>query len=898
MSANLITALWRPPFSTGAVNQSVLPAGATLRDLVDHMPNLPADFEAHGQIRINNNVIFRKFWPNLKPVELLDGKPLAITFHLPPQDGGGGGGGGKNQTAIALVAALTITLATAGASAGVFAGIGGSGLFAAGSLSAKVLAGAIAIGGSLAISALTGPPVASAGRSDNNTEALGAASATGNILAAFTTIPRVIGEHRIFPPGLAEPLIELIGDDEVVEAIYGLSGPHRLNDIRLGDGLIEEATDIQFETREGFLGETPIELVTRYGRTNEPNIELSAHDVEKEDQNDLADQVLPQNSVPKWHQVSSKNAPDEIWLHFLLPEGIFERASASTVYTMPLRLRIRKRGDTTWINLPEVHISSKQNGELRRAVLLKWQSAPESIPSVPANEGFISAYTDVPGQTATPADPGWQAHGHFIDGSGPDVLRNGNSGSTNVQNINLYFNRVEIFLDEVTFPKGFYDIEVKRGHAFKNSDFDIDDYEYNSTVRNFFGYYLSGSNPIIAVSREGLAERIFLRRVISVKNTHPLPAQGLAIIAIKATNRAIAGLSVLAAGYVPDWDDTGWRDYKVTSNPAPHYVHLLSEELNADPLPDDIRDDVSILAWRDRCETEGHECNYIIEGAGLEDTLRIVASCGWAKPRASEVWGVIQDYDRSAENVSQIFTPSNSDGFNLAIGYAQKIDGFRVTFKDKSDNYEERSIIVYQPGIQSGNLLEAIAYEGLVTEAEVRTRATFDLKQLTARANFPSLNVFWDALKSTRGDLVGVSHDILLETYGSGRVVQVFHDAEGRIEAIQLDNIVAVKNEPDMHEITDMHAIKDMHDVGARSGLALRRGNGNITTHELSNPTGNYDLLNFKTPINDADIGEDDLITVARLAQEYGRYIITGIERENDFQAAIAFADEAPELFA
>src|SRR5690606_2115731 len=124
---------------------------------------------------------------------------------------------------------------------------------------------------------------------------------------------------------------------------------------------------------------------------------------------------------------------------------------------------------------------------------------------------------------------------------------------------------------------------------------------------------------------------------------------GLALIAIRATNRQIDNLRVKASGYVRDWDGDGWDTWTTTSNPAAHFKDVLDGLLAAEPIAPELIDNDSLVEWRQACIDAGYTCDMIAEGSGVADVLTTVAGCGYARPRMSETWGVIRDYDRSGE---------------------------------------------------------------------------------------------------------------------------------------------------------------------------------------------------------------------------------------------------------
>ena len=338
----------------------------------------------------------------------------------------------------------------------------------------------------------------------------------------------------------------------------------------------------------------------------------------------------------------------------------------------------------------------------------------------------------------------------------------------------------------------------------------------------------------------------------------------------------------------------------------------MAGDLNCDPLPEALIDDTELVAWRTACTASDYTCDLIVEGSRVSDTLRLVAGTGYARPYQSEIWGVIRDRDRSADTPVQIFTPRNSNDLKFKKAFSRLPDGFRVNYRDGSADNNIKQTIVYRAGeTGSGSRLEQISYDGIIDTTKVRARGTFDLRQAEYRSTFYELSVPVESIVARRGDLIGVQSDVLHTQAGFGRITAVTIDGgTGKITAITLDSEVDVSLTLDMHSTTDMHAVADMHDVGLETGVAIRRTDGSITVHKLSNTTGFTDVLTFETPIdNDTTAGgpfdpatinqvdTDCLVATGLYGVEYQRLIISSIIPGRDLTATLTLIDEAPELW-
>jgi hypothetical protein len=228
------------PFS-GRIHKSALPQGLSCAEIVASVPDLNhRRFLEVGTVCINGEVVPREMWAFVRPKSRND---VYVTLHMPLH----GGGSGKDTFRIIAVIALLVvaTAITSGAAASLFPE---TGLFLAGSVSAQVLAGAVSLGGALLLGAFVKPPAQIEQKRDSDEGDV--ASLGGNELRRGAPIARVVGTHRVFPPFLAQPLIDLQDYDEVIEGVYGLAGPHRLRDIKFGnvylDDVDPEQIDYQF----------------------------------------------------------------------------------------------------------------------------------------------------------------------------------------------------------------------------------------------------------------------------------------------------------------------------------------------------------------------------------------------------------------------------------------------------------------------------------------------------------------------------------------------------------------------------------------------------------------------------------------------------------------------------
>lgn len=853
----------------------------TILELVATVPSLPATFAQDGVVCVNGIPVPREMWAHVRP-RPAGRVPVAVTLH---QRLGRGQG-------LQLAAAIALIAATAAISAWGVPFLGPA--FAAGTFGAKALAGAVAIGGALAISALSPPPTLPGDpKTDDNADR--SASAQGNVLEANGPIPRVIGTHKVFPKLACEPLTEIVGEKEKVEAVYVLAGPHALNDIRIGGAPIDDIPDLDYQTREGWPSDTALTLVTRFGKTLSPQIEMTQHEVRDGNEDTLKEEGDPEDHLPQWHPLTGRLNPDEIWIHLYLQEGLYDGDAPDNYIAVPFRLRMRERGDLTpgWFNLPEIHLSDRRAILLRKAIVLKWGTAPGVLPEPPEDAGWIRAFADVPPQASAPVDEGWQADSSFGGGGSPSVATN----------IALYEDRVEIFLDENAIPKGRYEIQIKRGVAHRKGELDDSDYELDGTVRDLFGYRTTiGDLAEIPQSQKNRHSRVTIVRVSSVWNEAPISKIGkVAQVAVVATARRLDELSVLASGYVKDWDGSGWNTWTTRSNPAPHFVDVMSGALNLDPLPATLRDDTGIVAWRTTCAANDYTVDAIIDGRRTRDVMQLIASCGFARTYSSDLWGVMVDKDRSADTPVQVFSPRNSRDFRWSKAMPRLPDGFRVNYRNEANDYDVEELFVFRPGHEGeeDGRLEQVTFDGFVDETKAEGRAAFDLAQATARGTFYSMETDLEAVVCRRGDLVAVQHDTIEQHAGFARIKEKILDTNGDIIAIRTDARLPIVIEPQF--LLDDGFI-DFSDnfffSGQRTGVAIRLSDGSHIIKAVTGLEGGDDYLEMVTPFTDlSGVASGCLVVSGPIGAEYSRMIVMGIEPAQGLTYRMTFVDEAPELW-
>lgn len=853
--------------------------------------DLPREWWTQGIIAVDRQVVPRDLWSVSRPRSTANEVRFLIRLA-----GGGDRDGGKNP--MALLGSLALLAVTGGIAGGALAPVFGTKIFAAGTLVSRGVAGLVGALGSAAIQGAQGRPSAPQRQGGNDLDAsrVSTASMAGNVLSPDAPIDRVLGTRKIFPPMACEPFTYYDGDDEIVEGAFVLAGPHALSDIRLGDATVDDMAGVEVQTREGFPGQEPIDLVTRQTRTEGLGHDLSVHRLL--DDGLSIDDSLDTNWAPQPTVLATRDGPDEFWLACAFSQGLNIEGATSAPLRVPLRMRVRRLGTETWRVLPELHFVGAALRPIRFTIKLKWGVMPEGQMTAPTNEGFVEARIAAPTQTDAPAGVAFAADAAFSAGSGDDYLTAASLATTGVENVSLGEREALIWLDPAEFPTDLYEVEVTRGAAVTSSDYATAAYTVSGDVWDLFGAKGTVTLQVVQDQKKRVSA-LSLVRASSIWNEHPIATDECAVIALRARNVATGQLSVVASGYVQGIEAGDLGDWITTSNPAPHFRDVLVGQLNAKPVPVGSIDDEALVEWAADCRAKGYEINGIINGETVEGVLSRLAAVGFASPRRSNVWGVVRAVDTSGDAPEFVFTPRNSRGFQVNVEFPDRPAGIRASFADASRNYVQREI--RYPDTAPDTELEARTYDDLTSEADVLRRVKFELSEMTMRAATYTLTAAAEAIPMKRGQLVGVARDVLDNQMGSGRVIDWAENEFGELVSLQLDAEVPLSIEPDVRSVSDFRAVPDVRALGRNSFVAIRGDDGTapvLTTHALSGSTGDTDTLTLATPAADTGVGEGALVAVGAASQVFRRMIVADITRASEFIAEVTLVAEAAELTA
>lgn len=503
---------------------------------------------------------------------------------------------------------------------------------------------------------------------------------------------------------------------------------------------------------------------------------------------------------------------------------------------------------------------------------------------------------------------GWHASNRFI--STPTVINSGNmslttsnQGTSVVRNTLLTEDSASFYLDEATFPKGNqYEFEIIKSVTYETTSLATETYKYaGGAPGDLYGYVFASSEmrSPLSLNQTNKHGKATISRLASVRNRSPITKSGLALMAIRVHDRSVSEFSVLASGYVYDWDGSGWNDLVTTSNPAPHYRDVLLGSENARPLPLARFGEDQILTWRQECIDNGYEVNAVFQSNTVWNALNILAGAGSARPRASELWDVLIDKDTSGDAPVQIFTPRNLSSFRWEKAFPRIPDGFRMKYFNADLDYKEDELVVTNPesDIDYG-IYEEQSIQGLVTPAEVLIYAERNFKQLHHRFVYYYGEADVEHLVCRRGDLVAVQHDIIHNKAGFANVKEVLTSGPN-VTGLVLNGTVPTS--------------EDLWFTGGwftgswfttpRYGASIRLKNGTIITHEITGePSEDESLtITFVTPFaipGGSALAAGCLVATGELGTSFKRMKVFDIQSKQELRAQLTFVDEAPQIWS
>lgn len=350
----------------------------------------------------------------------------------------------------------------------------------------------------------------------------------------------------------------------------------------------------------------------------------------------------------------------------------------------------------------------------------------------------------------------------------------------------------------------------------------------------------------------------------------PLARTALRIKATDQLNRVIDELNADVSSYVNSYTGSGstWAE-ATSSNPADLFRHVLQGNANARPLSDARIDLDTLQEWHTYCENQGFEFNQIRDfQASVYDTLADIASVGRASPTQIDgKWSVV--VDKAQSSAVQHFTPRNSTGFEAEKGFPEQPHALRIRFPNRNIEYQQDERIVYADGYNQANAtkFEAIDALGITDPEHIWRFGRFHLAQASARPERWSFNVDFENLVANRGDLVVLTHDVLLVGIKSGRIKSLITSG-GNVTGFVSDEVLPME-------------------AGKIYGVSIRSVSDADLVKRIVTTAGDQTTVSFLTPFAEGTIAAGDLFGFGESGSETIKGLILSIEPSPELTAKI-----------
>lgn len=789
----------------------VTPEGLTLVQILE-LVQPDRILRSHAHIFVGDELIERKWWGFIIPNE-----NEIVTIRVVPMGGGGGGGKSPLKTILTIgIIAATFAFAAPLGVALLGPGLAGT---AIGVTTIGAMVGTAVIGGiGMLVSNALIPPKSTAPRMATLSGSGGALrdsptlfiEGARNAARPFGVYPVVLGVHRHVPPLLSKPFTEVVGTDQHLRmvVVWGY-GRLDISDLRIGTTPIENFDDIQVETVEGISGD--------------PGLTLFPEQVSQEDFSVLLKQVDSFTT-----RTSSLNV-DELSVDIIFPRGLvtFNNSGNRNNRTVVGEIQYRETGTAgDWLN-PNLavfdavidnattaigyeftettpadrgreggtsRVVSKPNGVLHAPVTdtgsqqiitanIKTLDTPSIITATAAGAGSVVKAIQVSVEGTDTADAFQSETLPVFTENTPGVVK----GS-------LIFKTIT----KVTIPA--HDGGGALTVRFKTNKTNAVRFGFQWKVDSRTQYDIRVRRTTSDTTSTQIFDEMNWTALRSIINEDPdnfaFPLAKTAI-KVRATNQLtniIDTLNARVSSYVLDWNGAAWVE-ALSSNPAALFRHVLQSVAMATPLADARIDLTTLETWHEFCATNGFEFNMIRDfQASVWEVLSDIAIAGRATPvQVDGKWSVVIDQEQAIP--VQHFTPRNSWGFEAEKMFADIPHGLRLRFANQKQDWEQDERIVYDDGFDESNAtqFEQLDAIGITDEDHIWKYGRYNLAQMRLRPERWTLSVDFEYLVCKKGDLVLITHDVLLVGLQAGRIKAIQTDGGGNATGITVDEILVME---------------------------------------------------------------------------------------------------------
>jgi hypothetical protein len=489
-----------------------------------------------------------------------------------------------------------------------------------------------------------------------------------NDMRPYEIIPSVLGKHRMFPPFLAKPYTEIVGNDQYLRILFTFGyGPLSVTDLKIGetsfaDYNLVEGTD--YNILEGFTDDGELSLFTEDVDELDLTWELS----------DLnADETFGTGSSSNWESTAGTESQGEFTTEL-------NSAEASVDIVFPGGLIAFKDEDGEPISVAVYFLI-----EFQAVGATSWTSI------TPTNE---------------------LADGVSITSSYEGNIKiKAKERGTVTRGIRW------------SFPSaGQYNVRIRRTNTTLNgstSRGNVSGVKETNRVYDSVWSKLRSIKPYTGATIPNLC-----KLEMRIKASDRLSGM-LDTVNGVAQNWVNKWDNVNGWGSKTLYTSDKNSSLFLTRNPAWQYAHVLRGHQNSRPVEDDRIDQNAIAAWAVDCESSSGE----LGGTGNARTFDAVIDfpltvrkllddiAGSARASFNIVDGMYSVVvDKAKPNVIQHFTPRNSSAFTGSKTFKRKTHGIKVNFINPEIGYKPEERIVYNDGFsKDGNKSVHLDFKGTMT---------------------------------------------------------------------------------------------------------------------------------------------------------------------------------------
>ncbi len=389
-------------------------------------------------------------------------------------------------------------------------------------------------------------------------------------------------------------------------------------------------------------------------------------------------------------------------------------------------------------------------------------------------------------------------------------------------------------------------------------------------------------------SSSRIVDDVFWTSLRSFRNEDPLPGPGIAATAGRIRGSGQLNGTVDEFSGVPrticlDWDSGSqtWIE-RATSNPASLARHVRQGQANKKPVPDSALDLPAFEAWHESNEAAGRRFDAIYDfQQSVWQTFMEVCAAGRAVPVMNGARYSISVDEPRTTIVDHLSPRTILRGtFSGERAFPEVPEGLRVRFVNRDQGYQQDEVLVFRDGFDeaTANLYESVDFQGKTSVEENWKEGRRQLAQVIHRGETFSAVEDIRNLLVTRGDLIALTHDVVLAGLASGRIKEVFVDGLGDVTGFRVDEVLTMEG-------------------GNDYGMSIRTRDEQISV-QLVTEAGDQTVITLvdviPAPMAPA-VG--DGFGFGLLGKETIRCLVKGVRPRSNLQAEVILQNEGPAVY-